>query len=206
MKKEINCIISKSIRSIQVFCIWLYVLLPVVRAYASDTADTVHFHIQIDTLRKIRAGQVVELTYALVNAQFDSVSPPVFGDNIEIVSGPEPHDVSSYSIVNGVESKNCESGFRYHVRFRQAGEVAIPAASVIAGNRTYTAPGCRVSVQPAEVDMNKLKCSLKVGRTGRRLHEILCHPYLQCLSRPEPAPPVYQRENDPPDKHLLFTL
>lgn len=188
MKKEINCIISKSIRSIQVFCIWLYVLLPVVRAYASDTADTVHFHIQIDTLRKIRAGQVVELTYALVNAQFDSVSPPVFGDNIEIVSGPEPHDVSSYSIVNGVESKNCESGFRYHVRFRQAGEVAIPAASVIAGNRTYTAPGCRVSVQPAEVDMNKLKCSLKVGRQADGYTKYCAT--LTCNACPDQNPPL----------------
>lgn len=188
MKKEINCIISKSIRSIQVFCIWLYVLLPVVRAYASDTADTVHFHIQIDTLRKIRAGQVVELTYALVNAQFDSVSPPVFGDNIEIVSGPEPHDVSSYSIVNGVESKSCENGFRYHVRFRQAGEVAIPAASVIAGNRTYTAPGCRVSVQPAEVDMNKLKCSLKVGRLADGYTKYCAT--LTCNACPDQNPPL----------------
>lgn len=188
MKKEINCIISKSIRSIQVFCIWLYVLLPVVRAYASDTADTVHFHIQIDTLRKIRAGQVVELTYALVNAQFDSVSPPVFGDNIEIVSGPEPHDVSSYSIVNGVESKSCENGFRYHVRFRQAGEVAIPAASVIAGNRTYTAPGCRVSVQPAEVDMNKLKCSLKVGRQADGYTKYCAT--LTCNACPDQNPPL----------------
>lgn len=188
MKKEINCITSKSIRSIQVFCIWLYVLLPVVRAYASDTADTVHFHIQIDTLRKIRAGQVVELTYALVNAQFDSVSPPVFGDNIEIVSGPEPHDVSSYSIVNGVESKSCESGFRYHVRFRQAGEVAIPAASVIAGNRTYTAPGCRVSVQPAEVDMNKLKCSLKVGRLADGYTKYCAT--LTCNACPDQNPPL----------------
>lgn len=143
MKKEVSYITRHSVRGIPVFCIWLYVLLSGVRAYASDTADSVYFHIRIDTLREIRAGQIVELTYALVNSQFDSVAPPVFGDNIEIVGGPEPHECSSYAIVNGVESKSRESGFRYHVRFRQDGEVEIPAASVIAGNRTYTAPGCR---------------------------------------------------------------
>lgn len=188
MKKEVSYITRHSVRGILVFCIWLYVLLSGVRAYASDTADSVYFHIRIDTLREIRAGQIVELTYALVNSQFDSVAPPVFGDNIEIVGGPEPHECSSYAIVNGVESKSRESGFRYHVRFRQDGEVEIPAASVIAGNRTYTAPGCRVSVQPDGVDADRLKCSLTVNQLtgGYAKYRAI----LTCNACPDQNPPL----------------
>lgn len=64
----------------------MYVFFSGVRVYASTTADSVYFHIKADTIREIRAGQVVELTYALVNSQFDTASYPVFNDNIEVVS------------------------------------------------------------------------------------------------------------------------
>ena len=87
------------------FWIWVFVLLAGVQVCASTTADSVYFHIKADTIREIRAGQVVELTYALVNSQFDTASYPVFNDNIEVVSGPKQHKCSSYTLVNGVEAR-----------------------------------------------------------------------------------------------------
>lgn len=163
MKNKGN-ITRPPVSSMQIYCILISALLSVVRVCASTTADSVYFHIKADTMREIRAGQVVELTYALVNAQFDSVSPPVFNSSIEVIEGPKSHEGSSYAIINGVGRKSHESGFSYIVQFRQSGEVELPSASVKAGNRTYTTPECRVTVHPAVVDMNKLKCSLKVGR------------------------------------------
>ena len=106
LKKEVRYITRKSIRNIQICCIWMYVFFSGVRVYASTTADSVYFHIKADTIREIRAGQVVELTYALVNSQFDTASYPVFNDNIEVVSGPKQHKCSSYTLVNGVGSKS----------------------------------------------------------------------------------------------------
>ena len=140
----------------------MYVFFSGVRVYASTTADSVYFHIKADTIREIRAGQVVELTYALVNSQFDTASYPVFNDNIEVVSGPKQHKCSSYTLVNGVGSKSDETCFSYLVRFRKSGEIQLPAASVTVGNRTYTTPECRVHVNPAGVDRKRLKCSLNV--------------------------------------------
>ena len=60
----------------------LTALLPTVRSYASGVADSVYFHIRLDTLGNVHIGQVLQLTYALVNSSsavpFDSVAPPVF--------------------------------------------------------------------------------------------------------------------------------
>lgn len=170
------------------FWIWVFVLLAGVQVYASTTADSVYFHIKADMMREIRAGQVVELTYALVNAQFDSVSPPVFNSSIEVIEGPKPHEGSSYAIINGVECKSHESGFRYLVQFRQSGEVELPYASVKAGNRTYTTPKCRVTVHPAVMDMNKLKCSLKVGRMAGGYSKYCAT--LTCNACPDQNPPL----------------
>lgn len=170
------------------FWIWVFVLLAGVQVCASTTADSVYFHIKADTMREIRAGQVVELTYALVNAQFDSVSPPVFNSSIEVIEGPKSHEGSSYAIINGVGRKSRESGFSYIVQFRQSGEVELPSASVKAGNRTYTTPECRVTVHPAVVDMNKLKCSLKVGRMAGGYAKYCAT--LTCNACPDQNPPL----------------
>lgn len=172
----------------QLFYICLSIFLPGVRVCASNTVDSTYFHIKVDTMRGIRAGQVVELTYALVNAQFDSVSPPVFNDSIDVIRGPKPHEMSTYAIVNGVESKSHETGFRYLVQFRQSGEVELPAASVKAGNRTYTTPECRVTVHPADVDMSKLKCSLNVGRLAGGPAKYCAT--LTCNACPDQNPPL----------------
>ena len=170
------------------FWIWVFVLLAGVQVCASTIADSVYFHIKADTMREIRAGQVVELTYALVNAQFDSVSPPVFNSSIEVIEGPKSHEGSSYAIINGVGRESRESGFSYIVQFRQSGEVELPSASVKAGNRTYTTPECRVTVHPAVVDMNKLKCSLKVGRMAGGYAKYCAT--LTCNTRPDQNPPL----------------
>ena len=114
----------------------LSALLPTVRANVSATADSVYFHIQLDTLGILRTGQEVKLTYALVNSQFDSVAAPEFDSSIEVLRGPEPHKSSSYAIINGVESKTNETGFYYFVRFRESGEFQLPPASVKVGNQT----------------------------------------------------------------------
>ncbi|WP_288112985.1 BatD family protein [Xylanibacter rodentium] len=172
----------------QIYCILISALLSVVRVYASTTADSVYFHIKADTMREIRAGQVVELTYALVNAQFDSVSPPVFNSSIEVIEGPKSHEGSSYAIINGVGRKSRESGFSYIVQFRQSGEVELPSASVKVSNRTYTTPECRVTVHPAVVDMNKLKCSLKVGRMAGGYAKYCAT--LTCNACPDQNPPL----------------
>lgn len=108
MKNKCN-ITRPTVSSMQIYCILISALLSVVRVCASTTADSVYFHIKADTMREIRAGQVVELTYALVNAQFDSVSPPVFNSSIEVIEGPKSHEGSSYAIINGVGRKSRES-------------------------------------------------------------------------------------------------
>ena len=67
----------------------LFALLPTVLAGAtSGKADSVYFHIKLDTLGGLRVGRVLKLAYALVNSPFDSVSAPVFNDSIEVVRGP----------------------------------------------------------------------------------------------------------------------
>ena len=100
----------------------MYVFLSGVHLYASNTADSVYFHVQLDTLGGLRVGQVLKLTYALANSQFDLVSSPVFNHSIEVVSGPKPHKSESYALVNGVGHKSHETGFYYFVRFRESGE------------------------------------------------------------------------------------
>ena len=67
---------SMTIRSGLITLLLLSVLLPTVRANVSATADSVYFHIKLDTLGILRTGQEVKLTYALVNSQFDSVAAP----------------------------------------------------------------------------------------------------------------------------------
>ena len=69
----------------------LSAFLPVAHTHASETADSVYFHAELDTVGGLRAGQVLRLTYALVNTQFDTASYPVFNDSIEVLSGPKPH-------------------------------------------------------------------------------------------------------------------
>ena len=111
MIKMTRHIKSMTIRSGLITLLLLSALLPTVRANVSATADSVYFHIQLDTLGILRTGQEVKLTYALVNSQFDSVAAPEFDSNIEVLRGPEPHKSSSYAIRNGVESKTNEPGF-----------------------------------------------------------------------------------------------
>lgn len=188
MKKEVRYITRKSIRNIQICCIWMYVFFSGVRVYASTAADSVYFRIKADTIREIRAGQVVELTYALVNSTFDTASYPVFNDNIEVVSGPKQHKCSSYTLVNGVGSKSDETCFSYLVRFRKSGKIQLPAASVTVGNRTYTTPEFRVHVNPAEVDRRRLKCSLNVEQlVGDYVRYCAT---LTCNTRPDQNPPL----------------
>ena len=188
MKKEVRYITRKSIRNIQACCIWMYVFFVGTPVCASTTADSVYFHIKADTIREIRAGQVVELTYALVNSQFDTASYPVFNDNIEVVSGPKQHKCSSYTLVNGVGSKSDETCFSYLVRFRKSGEIQLPAAPVTVGNSTYTTPECRVHVNPAEVDRRRLKCSLNVEQlVGDYVRYCAT---LTCNTRPDQNPPL----------------
>lgn len=164
MTKQPNDTRGSLIRNTLIICLLLLsALSPSVRANAS-AADSVYFCMQLDTLGGIRAKQVLKLTYALVNAQFDSVAAPVFGDSIEVVSGPKPHKMSSYGSVNGVESKNHETGFYYFIRFKVSGEIPLPAASVKVGHQTLTTPGRCVSVRRAEVDRSKLQCRLEVEK------------------------------------------
>lgn len=164
MTKQPNDTRGSLIRNTLIICLLLLsALSPSVRANAS-AADSVYFCMQLDTLGGIHAKQVLKLTYTLVNAQFDSVAAPVFGDSIEVVSGPKPHKMSSYGSVNGVESKKHETGFYYFIRFKVSGEIPLPAASVKVGHQTLTTPGRCVSVRRAEVDRSKLQCRLEVEK------------------------------------------
>lgn len=189
MIRKTRHIKNRSIGNGLIICtLLLTAWLPAVRANASDTTDSVYFHMQLDTLGGLRTGQLLKLTYALVNAQFDSVSPPVFNDGIEVVSGPKPHKSESYALVNGVGHKSHETGFYYLVRFRESGEAELPAASVKVGNQAYTTTECRVSVHPAEVDMGKLKCALEVDQLTGDYAKYRAS--LTCNARPDQNPPL----------------
>ena len=180
---------SRPIRSGLIIAILLLpALLPTIRISASETADSVYFHIELDTLGSIRTGQVLQLTYTLVNSRFDTASYPVFNDSIEVLSGPKPHKCESYSLINGVEHKSRETGFYYLVRFRYGGETRIPVASVTAEGKTYTTPECRLSVHPAEVDISTLKCDLKVERLKDNYAKYCAT--LTCNVRPDQNPPL----------------
>ena len=185
---DVNDITRISIKSIRIFCIWMYVFLSGVHLYASNTADSVYFHVQLDTLGGLRVGQVLKLTYALANSQFDLVSSPVFNHSIEVVSGPKPHKSESYALVNGVGHKSHETGFYYFVRFRESGELQLPVASVKVGNQIYTTSECRVTVHPSKVDVSKLKCNLKVEQLKGDYAKYRAS--LTCNARPDQNPPL----------------
>ena len=189
MTQKIYNIENRVIRIKQLLCILLFLaFFPVVRANASETADSVYFHVTLDTLGSLRAGQVQRLTYVLANSEIDSVSYPEFNDSIEVVSGPEPHKGSTYAIINGEEHSNSETGFAYLVRFREIGETRIPGASVTAGGKTYTTPECRVDVHPAEVDMSKVECRLTVEQL--KSDKIKYRAVLTCNACPDQNPPM----------------
>lgn len=185
---DVNDITRMSIKSIRIFCIWMYVFLSGVHLYASNTADSVYFHVQLDTLGGLRVGQVLKLTYALANSQFDLVSSPVFNHSIEVVSGPKPHKSESYALVNGVGHKSHETGFYYFVRFRESGEIQLPVASVKVGNQIYTTSECQVTVHPSKVDVSKLKCNLKVEQLKGDYAKYRAS--LTCNARPDQNPPL----------------
>lgn len=188
MIKMTRHIKSMTIRSGLITLLLLSVLLPTVRANVSATADSVYFHIKLDTLGILRTGQEVKLTYALVNSQFDSVAAPEFDSSIEVLRGPEPHKSSSYAIINGVESKTNETGFCYFVRFKESGEFQLPPASVKVGNQAYTTPECRVTVHPPEADLSKLQCHLRVAQLKKDFVKYCAT--LTCNARPDQNPPL----------------
>lgn len=188
MIKMTRHIKSMTIRSGLITLLLLSALLPTVRANVSATADSVYFHIKLDTLGILRTGQEVKLTYALVNSQFDSVAAPEFDSSIEVLRGPEPHKSSSYAIINGVESKTNETGFCYFVRFRESGEFQLPPASVKVGNQAYTTPECRVTVHPPEADLSKLQCHLRVAQLKKDFVKYCAT--LTCNARPDQNPPL----------------
>lgn len=184
---------TSHIKSVLSICLLLLTaLLPTVRSYASGVADSVYFHIRLDTLGNVHIGQVLQLTYALVNSSsavpFDSVAPPVFNADIEVMEGPKPHNRSSYTFVDGVEKVTRETGFYYLVRFKQSGETRIPAASVKVGNQTYTTPECRVTVHPPEADLSKLQCHLRVAQLKKDFVKYCAT--LTCNARPDQNPPL----------------
>jgi|GEM_PF-137232 len=170
-------------------CLLLFLaLFPVVRANASDTADSVYFHIKLDTIGGLRIGQVQRLTYVLANSEYDSVYYPVFNDSIEVVNGPKLHKSSSYAVIDGVERSNSETGFAYLVRFQETGMTRIPAASVTAGGKTYTTSEYSVFVHPVEIDYSKLECSLTVEQLKNEF--LKYHAVLKCNARPDQNPPL----------------
>ena len=184
---------TSHIKSVLSICLLLLTaLLPTVRSYASGVADSVYFHIRLDTLGNVHIGQVLQLTYALVNSSsavpFDSVAPPVFNADIEVMEGPKSHNRSSYTFVDGVEKVTRETGFYYLVRFKQSGETPIPAASVKVGNQTYTTPECRVTVHPPEADLSKLQCHLRVAQLKKDFVKYCAT--LTCNARPDQNPPL----------------
>ncbi len=188
MTKRTSYIEGRCIRNRLTVCLLLLsAFLPVGRVHASNTTDSVYFHIELDTLGGLRAGQVLQLTYALVNSQFDTASYPVFNDSIEVLSGPKPHKRESCSIINGVKSNSYETGFYYLVQFKNSGEARIPAASVKVGSRTYVTPEQRVSVHPA-VDMDAVKCDLKVEQLEGSYAQYCVT--LTCNARPDQNPPL----------------
>lgn len=188
MKKP-SGIRSKSVRDRLMICLLILSALGQTgRANASDTADSVYFHIKIDTLGGIYAGRVLKVTYALANSSFDTAVYPVFSDSIEQISGPESYKSSSYAIINGKGRQSQETGFRYLIRFRHSGEAWLPSASVTVGDRTYTAPGCRVSVRPPSVDMTALECQLKVEELENDRAKY--HATLICNALPDQNPPL----------------
>lgn len=188
MKKVIHANNRSVIGILFVLILLLPMFISTIRANVSGAADSVYFHIKLDTLGGISMGRVLKLTYALANSKFDTAVYPVFNDSIERISGPEQYKGSSYALLNGEESKSSETGFHYLIRFSHSGEIELPAASVTVENRTYTTPEYRVTVRPAEIDMNALECDLVV----RRLPGIFVTycATLTCNACPDQNPPL----------------
>lgn len=181
---ETNSVVSYSL----LFSVVSLISLQTAQATTILPEDSVFFDIRIDTIGGVHVGRTFELTYVLVNSQADTVFYPVFGDSIEIVGGPRPHQASCFSIENGVETRSSETGFQYLVRFEQDGETLLPMASVKIGSRTYSTPETRMLVHPPEVDMEALECDLKVEQLVRGIAKY--HASLTCNIRPDQTPPL----------------
>lgn len=180
---------NKTIWNALIISISLFPILScAIHANAMNTTDSIYFRIQLDTLGGLRTGQILQLTYALVNSEFDTVSYPIFNDSIEVINGPKPYKSSSYAIKNGIEKRTHEIGFCYLIRFKQSGNTYLPTASVISNNQTFTTPKYKVYVHPAKIKRNTLKCTLKVKRLTDAHHKYCAT--LTCNTRPDQNPPL----------------
>lgn len=118
------------------------------------------FFMEVDTAYSgISVGQEVELRYSCT-APFDSVVPPEFGKEIEVVSGPKPRRVMSAVWGNGRKKQGSEIGFSFQIRFLREGIVSLPVASVKIGGKAYDTPPFNVWVKPALWDIQEVECLL----------------------------------------------
>lgn len=121
------------------------------------------FYMGVDTAYDgIRVGQEVKLKYCCTVA-FDSLIPPEFGGEIEVVGGPEPRRVVSAVWVNGEKQQVREEGFTFRVRFLREGLISLPVSSVKIGGKAYHTPSLSVRVKPAAGGIEGVECQLSSG-------------------------------------------
>ena len=125
----------------------------------------VPFFMEIDTAYNgVYVGQEYNLKYRCT-VRFDSVSPPDFGNLIEVMKGPVPNRHLSTIIVNGKKKQRMEEVFSYQVRFLREGVISLPIASVKAEGRVYITPPLYVRVKPAVRNIQGVVCSVTTQRS-----------------------------------------
>lgn len=162
-------------------------------AKTSDLRDTVRFSMKIDTtLRGIYAGQEFELKY-ISNADYDSIMPPDFSDEIEVVEGPKPHR-AGHAIKNGILTEIYEYGFTYRVRFKKEGKIELPLSSIKVGGKEYTTPPMCVMVHSSVANIDAVRCTLLIKdrpQIGEKTNIILV-----CNRRPDSTKPKLSVNGD----------
>lgn len=164
--------------------------------------DTIRFYMVLDTTQSgVRALQEFDLNY-ICTAEFDSVSPPDFPSDIEVVKGPTPHKVGR-AVKNGELADIDEFGFSYRIRFKKAGKNELPASLIVLNGRTYAVSPHSVAVQPAIATLDSVKCRLSTEAPylkGARTRVIL-----RCNRRPDSRTPLLVINGNPvePSGHGL---
>lgn len=147
------------------------------------------FYMGVDTAYNgICVGQEVELKYCCTVA-FDSLIPPEFGGEIEVVRGPEPRRVVSAVWVSGEKQQMREEGFTFQVRFLREGVFSLPVSSVKIGGKAYHTAPLSVRVKPAAGGIEGVECQLS-GGTLLSGKEGMFSVTLTCNRRPDNLLPL----------------
>lgn len=119
-------------------------IISVIVSLAAGAAD-VSFSVRAPG--RVYEGERFAVTYHLSGAQAEDIKVPEL-EGCRLIYGPAESVSQSYSVVNGRMSSNISADYTYYYRADRAGEITIPAASVIAEGKRYTSKQVKFTIHP----------------------------------------------------------